>query len=303
MRSRRRSLPARSSPRSTAAHRVIEVALRLPPSPRDASHRARVALCRRGSSGRPRPRSRMCSRNSRSASSAQCRSSKTNTAGPAERRAARGIAATQLTLLRVRTAAPHLSRRRAARVSRRTTIAPESSETRAGRTFVELRVSDLHVVGLQDPRLRFHDLAERPERDPLAVGQTSSLAPDHVVSCPERLGTRGRAGSSDARLPHDRDELTAIADVRSSKARRSPLVLTSDEGGVVPPGVSGPNRGPRPDAHATPAEARPCPWPRPARAARSRTRLSWSRRSSRRPRRRQLAHRTEDERRCSRRRQ
>ena len=46
-----------------------------------------------------------------------------------------------------------------------------------GQRLLELGRRLLGRVGLEDPALRLHDLAERPERDPVPVGKAASLPP------------------------------------------------------------------------------------------------------------------------------
>ena len=46
-----------------------------------------------------------------------------------------------------------------------------------GQHRLQLRGRDLGRVGLEDPGVRLHDLAQRPERDPVPVGQAAALPP------------------------------------------------------------------------------------------------------------------------------
>jgi hypothetical protein len=73
----------------------------------------------------------------------------------------------------------------------------------------ELRCGDFSRVGLEDARLRLDDLAQRPEGDPLAVGQTAALPPvDQLGLCVdvrEQLG--GESALPHTRLANDRDQL------------------------------------------------------------------------------------------------
>ena len=78
-----------------------------------------------------------------------------------------------------------------------------------GNGRVQLRHRHLGRVGLEDARLRLDDLAQRPERDPLPVGQAAPLPP------PRQLGLRLQVGEqlchqpalAHPRLADDRDQL------------------------------------------------------------------------------------------------
>src|SRR5262249_28428218 len=64
-------------------------------------------------------------------------------------------------------------------------------------------------VGLEDAALRLDDLSERPESDPLPIGQAAPLAPDDLGA---RLGVQKQLGAeaalADARFADDRHQLT-----------------------------------------------------------------------------------------------
>ena len=67
---------------------------------------------------------------------------------------------------------------------------------------------DRRGVGLQDPGVGLEDLAQGPERDPLAVRQAAALAPGDEAGL--RVGVRAELGDeaalAHAGLAHDRDE-------------------------------------------------------------------------------------------------
>ena len=105
------------------------------------------------------------------ASSAQCRSSKTRTVGRASATSSR-------------------KRRHAANCSSRPAVGPDStpssgsSRSRSHEPFVGFGQRPLELldrrcgsVRVEDPGVGLEDLAERPERDPGPVRQTSSLPP------------------------------------------------------------------------------------------------------------------------------
>ena len=92
-------------------------------------------------------------------------------------------------------------------------------------------------IGLQDPALRLDDLPERPEGDPLPVGQAPALAPagepGAVVEGGEELGDK--PALAHPRLAHDRHQLAgallrgALEDAEQQRL----LELAADERGGV----------------------------------------------------------------------
>ena len=84
--------------------------------------------------------------------------------------------------------------------------------------------------------MRFDDLSERPEGDPLAVGQTTPLAPpdDLLLSVDERLELRDQPCLPDAGLAGHRHELQrrVAQRTRIGVLQQRQLVLATDEGGV-----------------------------------------------------------------------
>ena len=78
-----------------------------------------------------------------------------------------------------------------------------------GKRLIELRRDRSLIVGFQDPRVRLHDLAERPEADPVSVGQTSALTPGdklgELVNVAGKLADQARL--AETWLRDDGDEL------------------------------------------------------------------------------------------------
>src|SRR5439155_4369101 len=74
-------------------------------------------------------------------------------------------------------------------------------------------------VRLEDPGVLLHDLAERPERDPLAVGEAAPLAPSHLLwpALDEAPELADEPRLADAGLADDRDELDRALPERAGK--------------------------------------------------------------------------------------
>jgi len=68
------------------------------------------------------------------------------------------------------------------------------------------------AVGLEDPRLRLHDLAQRPEGDALAIGQASPPLPPHGAwaSIENRLELVEKPALPGTRLTHHGDQLSGV---------------------------------------------------------------------------------------------
>ncbi len=136
--------------------------------------------------------------------------------------------------------------------------------------LVDLRRDVLRRVLLQDARLRLDDLAERPERDPVAVGEAASLAPgDELrVGLDDAIQLVDETALADSGDADEREELRRALVPRSLE--RVPddaeLALAPDElGARLVRDVDAEARvggGRRPDGD----RLRPCPSPRPASA-------------------------------------
>ncbi len=123
--------------------------------------------------------------------------------------------------------------------------------------LAQLPAGRLGVVGLQDPGLRLHDLADRPERDALPVGEAPALAPRHelrpVVHPPPEL--RDEPGLPHAGLAGDGHELERALPERPPVGllEQRQVVLPADErrpgllqvGPEPAPGAEDPPRGDR----------------------------------------------------------
>jgi hypothetical protein len=74
---------------------------------------------------------------------------------------------------------------------------------------LELHLGLCDVVGLEDPGLRLDDLAERPERDSLAVREGSALAPGDEVRAALDVAEKrpDEPALADSGHAHERDEL------------------------------------------------------------------------------------------------
>ena len=116
---------------------------------------------------------------SSSPASAHCRSSKTMTRCPA-RRSARRTSAMRRRARRLRRSGAR--RGRAGRPAAARSSAARPRRGRAVPASGELRARDVRVVGLGDPGAHPDHLAERPERDAVAVGRAAAVVP------PDRLG-------------------------------------------------------------------------------------------------------------------
>ena len=156
------------------------------------------------SSGTPCAQSARCSRNASSASSAQWTSSNTSTAGPSlGHRLEEPPPGGERLLLRGRLARVDPDQRQQPRPQPRPRRRPRAA------TALELRGGVVRRVGLEDPGVRLDDLAQRPERDPLAVGQAAALPP------------------ADELRPRRRHARTSSATRRLLPTPGSPAIVTS----------------------------------------------------------------------------
>ena len=103
---------------------------------------------------------------------------------------------------------PRPAHRRTARAARGIQRA-RTRPRRDSATCLQLAESLGRRIRLQDPRLGLHDLAERPERDPVAVWQAAPLAPAHEIRPAVDLLAKlpRRDGSCRRRAPHHRHQL------------------------------------------------------------------------------------------------
>ena len=186
-------------------------ALSLPPPQPGLRERSSGRAVQTSSSGTASSCSASSSTKSRRSSSAQWRSSNTSTAGPLSasasrnRRQAANAASSGRRLLPRREADERTELALEPRG-----LAPRRDEARDRAR--ELVGRDLGVVGLEDPGLCLHDLAERPVGDTLAVGQRAAAAPDDQVGIaldhlPELLD---EAALADPRHADERHELRAL---------------------------------------------------------------------------------------------
>ena len=150
-------------------------------------------------------------------------------------------------------------RRRGARAWREASLAPGPPPARRS---ARAWPPPPGAVRLQDPALRLDDLAQRPERDALAVREASTLAPADeswpIVHLHEELGAQ--SALADARLADDRHKLARrlLHGPRECPAEHLPLELAADHrrlGGRV---TSEPRRA-RGRAAARSRAAPPCP--------------------------------------------
>ena len=108
---------------------------------------------------------------------------------------------------------------------------------RLGDDVPDLLAGNLGGVGLEDACMRFHRLAERPERDPFAVGERPSLAPvDELVRVAVYLARElpdepALADSGDADHGHQLHR-ALFAGPRKSAEQELELPLAADERGV-----------------------------------------------------------------------
>ena len=117
---------------------------------------------------------------------------------------------------------------------------------------VELGDGFLRRVGLQDPGLSLHDLAERPERDPLSVRQAPAQPPRDAIGqgldMPRELGDQ--AALPDPRLAHHRGQLHRGVPPGPGEGfpQGRHFRLPTDQRGAVRPGQPGgePSPGRRP---------------------------------------------------------
>ena len=168
----------------------------------------------------------------------------------------------------------------------------------SGSTASELVPGDLGRVALEDARVRLDDLAERPERDSVAVRAGSVPAASGRAPCDGRRRARSSATCrrlADARLADDGDELhRAVANGAGRGARRGSDRSTSrpTNGGRVRPDDVAPETSHGSRAAVEPRRARSSPWRRSARARPTRRLASSLDTCPRRPRRRRRAPRT-----------
>ena len=150
----------------------------------------------------------------------------------------------------------------------------------------DLRCDVGRCVLLDDARLRLHDLAERPQRDPVSVGETATLAPgDELrVGVDDALELEDEPALADAGDADERQELrrALVARAVEGVADDRELALAADELRArlvrYVDAEAGVRLGRRPDRRS----ARPCPSPRPDPRSRSRPRCASRGRSSRR---------------------
>ena len=195
------------------------------------------------SSGTPSDQSARCSRKESSASSAQCRSSKTSTVSrpSAHDSSTRRQAVNDSSCAAGSPPAPTSGARRA--------LSQAKSGSAAGKRLLELRLRLLLRVGLEDPALRLDDLAERPERDPVPVGKAAPLAPAgetrSLFEVVEELGAE--AALARARLADDRHQLAGALLRRPLEGadQERLLELTPDEWRRVGAGDVRAEAGPR----------------------------------------------------------
>ena len=188
---------------SESGARLIVVAFRRPAAQAGCRSYSSGRAVHSTSSGTPSDQSARCSRNASSAASAQCRSSNTNTAGPSA-------------------ANPSRNRRQAVNNSScaaGSPPAPTSGDSRArsqgrsgsasGRRRAPASPPPAPASPTPGSRLRLHDLAQRPERDPLPIRQAAALPPADqprpILDIAEQLRTQ--PALAHPRLAHDRDQL------------------------------------------------------------------------------------------------
>ena len=190
---------------------------------------------------------------------------------------------------RLRRALPAVARRaRRARAARPRASAPPLPPGRAARPARwSFRSASSGRVGLEDPGLRLHDLAERPERDALAVGNATPLAPADqlalVLCVPEELADEPRL--ADAGDADEGDELRRVlllhaperssAEARAHARARRAATSCARRGRLR----TGRRNRPLPTRESAP----PSPSRLPGEPRGTRSRVAWRGRSSPRP--------------------
>jgi hypothetical protein len=120
---------------------------------------------------------------------------------------------------------------------------------------LELLVRRRGIIRLKDPGVRLQHLAQRPESDPLPVGEASSLSPrDELrdgIDVPRQLGDD--PALPDPRLAYDDDELrrARCEDLAERSFQDRQFDLTADVRRVVGPGDVRPLSGLRRFRHET----------------------------------------------------
>ena len=224
-------------------------------------------------SGTSAVQSSRCSTKSSSAPSAQWRSSMTRTvrtvSGHRLEEPRQAVNASSRLTPALVLAAPTSGASRDANHARSASSAMRSASVASSFARASRGSSDSRIA-----RLGLHDLAERPERDALAVGQAAPVSPGDeigpLVEC--RAELRDEAALPDPRLADDRDELhRRLALARGGTSPASSVRSCSRPTNGV--WASQPRclrrRGCGRRQPARPGSARPSPSPRPARAARS----------------------------------
>ena len=237
------------------------VALRFPPAHPGDARRARAARCRRRAAAHP-PTSRPGGRRSPAAR-------RPPSAGPRTR--ARAGAASRDRLEEAPPGGEGLASgrgvaARCVRADQRREPACEPVASAAPRRPARPRRASRprpRAVGLEDARLGLDDLAERPERDPVAVGQAPALPP--ATRAP---GARRRSRNSATRRllptpgsPGQRHELerAAPSNALARALQQRQLVLAARRTATAAASSGRRRSGPRRDARARAGSARPCP--------------------------------------------
>ena len=100
--------------------------------------------------------------------------------------------------------------------------------------FREPRLGDVGWIRLEDPGLRLHDLAERPERDAFAVGERASLAPgdELLVRVHDAAELEEEPALPHPRYADERHELRRTVAARTLERVREEieLAISPDEG-------------------------------------------------------------------------
>jgi hypothetical protein len=103
---------------------------------------------------------------------------------------------------------------------------------RIGDRLPQLLLRPLRTVPLEDRRMRFHDLADRPKRDAVTVGKATSLPPEHRAVRGERAEElEGEPALADPRNPHQRHELRLAIVARALRGveQEGELLLAADQ--------------------------------------------------------------------------